>query len=593
MAGLFANGSADAAPAPPRAVGPAGPAAVDPSVAGTVWQGWGTSLAWWAKVAGGYPEPGRSRLMDRVFDPKIGLGLNVVRYDIGGGEAPDRHTLQFRAAVPGFEPKPGVWDWSADANQRWVLKAAIARGADHVEAFSNSPPYWMTASGSVSGGRDGAENLRPDQFDAFADYLATVTAHFKAADGVTFESLDPLNEPCSRWWTYGKWQEGCRFDRPAQQRMIRRTADALRTRGLPTVVSASDENSIDDAVTSFASLPDPARAAVGRINTHTYGGTGRVRLNLLARTAGKPLWVSEYGDGQPSGLAMADKIVADLRSLQPSAWVGWQVADNGGGWGLFYSRLDDEADDHWRTNKKYFVMAQFSRFVRPGCRLVPVADRHAIAAFDAAARTLTIVAVNSGTAEDDRAYDLTAFTIVAPSAAVTLTSPTADLAAQPPAAVAGRVLRWTLPARSVATFVVTGATYAGPPGYDPAAAYDLTTAAGKVLTTAGHGGVVARSATTAPGWGVLRVGGDAVLFDRTDGSVLDVAAASRDPGGTVIRYPDEMRPNQRWTLRPNADGTTAIVNVNSGLPLDGTADGVVQSDPSDAAGQRWRIVRRP
>ena len=227
-------------------------ATVDPAVADPPFAGWGVSLCWWAKVAGGYPEPARTRIMDQVFDAKLGLGLNVVRYNIGGGENPAEHSLRFRTAVPGYEPSPGRWDWSADADQRWVLAAAIRRGADHVQAFSNSPPWWMTRTGSVTGGADGAENLKPDAFEPFADYLATVVAHFRQTWGVTFETIDPLNEPSSAWWHHGNWQEGCRFrppgpgphHRPARQspprpppahhdRRVRREQPGRRRRVLP------------------------------------------------------------------------------------------------------------------------------------------------------------------------------------------------------------------------------------------------------------------------------------------------------------------------------------------------------------------------
>lgn len=47
----------------------------------------------------------------------------------------------------------GTWDFEQDANQRWVLLAARERGACIFEAFSNSPPYWMTYSGRASGNR--------------------------------------------------------------------------------------------------------------------------------------------------------------------------------------------------------------------------------------------------------------------------------------------------------------------------------------------------------------------------------------------------------------------------------------------------------
>ncbi|HEV2318337.1 MAG TPA: hypothetical protein VGV18_01200, partial [Verrucomicrobiae bacterium] len=89
-------------------------------------QGWGVSLCWWANVVGGYSN--RVQYADLIFK---GLKLNIVRYSIGGGENPaGPGTIQFRAMVPGFEPKRGVWDWNADRNQRWMLKAALVRGVN-------------------------------------------------------------------------------------------------------------------------------------------------------------------------------------------------------------------------------------------------------------------------------------------------------------------------------------------------------------------------------------------------------------------------------------------------------------------------------
>src|SRR5208337_1166253 len=41
-------------------------------------EGWGTSLAWWANVVGGYPDANRNDYVKYVFDPTDGLGLNLV-----------------------------------------------------------------------------------------------------------------------------------------------------------------------------------------------------------------------------------------------------------------------------------------------------------------------------------------------------------------------------------------------------------------------------------------------------------------------------------------------------------------------------------
>ena len=160
-------------------------------------QGWGVSLCWWANVVGGYSN--RDEYADTIFNT---LKLNIVRYNIGGGENPNGGpgTLKSYANMPGFEPSRGVWNWNADQNQRWILKAALARGVNRVEAFANSPPYWMTVSGSVTGGHNGKSNLRRSSERDFAAYLAEVIQHLSRSDDVTFDTVTPLNEPSSDWW---------------------------------------------------------------------------------------------------------------------------------------------------------------------------------------------------------------------------------------------------------------------------------------------------------------------------------------------------------------------------------------------------------
>lgn len=92
-------------------------------------------------------------------------------------------------------------------------------------AFANSPPVFMTVSGSVTGASEaialvvvtgivmliwlchgvgangGVNNLREDQYDNFANYLATVVKHFQSSvyGNVQFDAVTPLNEPVSGW----------------------------------------------------------------------------------------------------------------------------------------------------------------------------------------------------------------------------------------------------------------------------------------------------------------------------------------------------------------------------------------------------------
>jgi serine protease Do len=79
-----------------------------------------------------------------------------------------------------------------------MLKAAIASGVNPVEAFANSPPRWMTVSGSATGSVANTNNLQVTFEDTFAVYLATVMSNVTVLDGVPFEFATPMNEPRAR-----------------------------------------------------------------------------------------------------------------------------------------------------------------------------------------------------------------------------------------------------------------------------------------------------------------------------------------------------------------------------------------------------------
>ena len=97
-----------------------------------------------------------------------------------------------------------------------MLKAAAAAsGEDFIaEAFSNSPPYFMTVSGCSSGHTDSnQDNLRSDSYKAFAKYMADVIEHWESKGVIDFQSTDPMNEPYTNYWgAYSDKQEGCHFD---------------------------------------------------------------------------------------------------------------------------------------------------------------------------------------------------------------------------------------------------------------------------------------------------------------------------------------------------------------------------------------------
>jgi O-glycosyl hydrolase len=342
-----------------------------------------------------------------------------------------------------------------------VLLRIAERGTDVVfEAFSNSPPYWMTESGCASGSNDGGNNLRDDSYDAFADYLTEVVRHYRDEYGITFRTLEPLNEPYASWWTANGSQEGCHFDPSSQERIISAVAQQLTTKGLVgTVVSSSDENNMDDALRNLSGFCASTLAVVGQLNVHSYAGSQRTELRALATSLGKRLWQSESGplsvslaDDTEAALFMAGRIIDDLRALEPEAWVDWQSGDPSRNWASF--SLND-TQQSYTPLKRFYMHAGFSRYIRPGAVFVDVNHSDMVAALSADGRSLALVVRNGdASASQGFTFDLTALPAVGSSADAWRTSRTEDLAPLPPVVIEDYALIATVPAESVTTFVV-------------------------------------------------------------------------------------------------------------------------------------------
>ena len=84
-------------------------------------EGWGTSLAWWAYQIGGWSSSKRNQFLNLIVDPVAGLGYNVFRYNIGGGDAPGHNHMDANRQMPGFQSSDGTWNWNADSRQTAVL----------------------------------------------------------------------------------------------------------------------------------------------------------------------------------------------------------------------------------------------------------------------------------------------------------------------------------------------------------------------------------------------------------------------------------------------------------------------------------------
>lgn len=434
-------------------------------------RGWGMSLAWEANVIYGgpfdaarVPDPAEQRrTMDLLYgDPARGpgLGLNVARYNIGGGDnsdpgrCPAPAAAQPGARMEGFLAGPGAgYDWSRDRSQRRMLREAKARGANVFEAFSNSAPWWMTASGCASGAeRGGEDNLRADAVPAFAAYLAAVVGHFRREEGIAFGSVSPLNEPDGTWWVAGGRQEGSFASLPTQETVITALARALA--GTGALVSGTEANSMDAMTGFLAQMGAAPLDALGQVNVHQYNGTDPEALRRRVAALGKPLWASEVGCCFSAGqsemggaLYMANAIRTALRVLGAEVWCFWQPD-----WGVI-----DARNGHPRPLRQFYAIAQHTRFIRPGFTVLS-SQGDTLAALSPDRRRLVLVAANGSVEGAFHDIDLTAFR--RPGAAVaiyrTAEDPAVSLSYEP-----GRVNRAghvidRQPPNSISTYVIDG-----------------------------------------------------------------------------------------------------------------------------------------
>ena len=430
-------------------------------------QGWGTSMAWWANIIGGWSNSQRTALADALYSPTAGIGLNVQRYNFGADGPGNVCHNQMKEGrnVPSFEPTKGNYVWTNDANQLWFAQAAKARGADVFEGFVNSAPAWMLLNSCTAGGPGGAENLSPTHYSDFASYIATIDKHFHDSFGITFQTVDPFNEPSHTWWNSNATQEGMRVTPASQSKIIPLVASALSQNGASayTGISAPDDNTVSQSINDYNAYSSTAKADVVQWNTHTYSGSDADRANAytnIGQAGHKRIWMSEWGTGSQAspiaaGLRLSREILDDEQHLHPTAWVAWQAVNEAGDspnsmWGLAYRNSNNTIS----YPARYYAMGNYSKYVREGSQVIGNSDASSLTTYNASSKTLTIVTTNSSTSSETVGYNLSNFSNAGSTATPHQTTASENLAQLANIGISGKMFSATLPAQSITTFVI-------------------------------------------------------------------------------------------------------------------------------------------
>jgi O-glycosyl hydrolase len=363
-------------------------ARVSPAAAQTI-AGFGASGAWWPIDLAKFPAAVQREVGQMLFSP-AGIELSGYRYNIGGGGVgvtqPDRAPKQYPADTAGLT----------------FLQFASSADVPELTGFVNSAPPRFTTNGKSCGG-----NLKPGMEDAYAQYLAGVVRSLHDRDHITLKFVSPMNEPDDSFPDCG--QEGMRV--PVSQR-----AAVVVALGRELAAHAPWAKVIADETTADAILADEAPTwlaapgaphALAAIAHHTYDfPTDALRRLLppIAKRFGVPTWMTEIccykGSGgvassfgahfdptMTQGFWLADQIDADLTVAGDSAWYWWtalspvlgcdpkadpgcptRVNTKGFNDGLLYYDQNGPAGGVTQifTTKRFFVLGQFSRYVRPG-----------------------------------------------------------------------------------------------------------------------------------------------------------------------------------------------------------------------------------
>lgn len=326
-----------------------------------------------------------------LFSRKDGIALSILRQPIGSSDLAvtfysfDDLCEQAKAActTPVGKEDPKLEHFSLAHDQDYILpqlkKAVGLNPSLRVMLSPWSPPGWMKTTGSMLGTKSEtkeASALRPEYYDAFADYLVRTIEGYQAA-GVPVWALTVQNEPLFAPPSYSGMQmlaeEQAKFFGQA-------LAPALATAHLSPRVMAYDHNwnrpDYPEAVLKDAK----AAALTAGIAWHHYEGEPAVMSKFHDQYSQKDQWVTESSGGtwqkgyKGNGNILAEEAaeLIDVMRNWSKSYVLWGLATDQNH-GPFLGGCDtcrglvtvDVDKSTFKAELDYYVLGHASKFLSP------------------------------------------------------------------------------------------------------------------------------------------------------------------------------------------------------------------------------------
>lgn len=354
-------------------------------------KGFGTSSCWWSQYCKGQAAEDIAELLYG----KTGLGLNIYRYNIGGGtdesncrvENPWRRTESMY--VFDKENEEGYYDFSLDKTAVEFMKLCLSKGTvDTLILFANSPHWSLTSTGQTSGSLLAHTcNLPKMNYRKFACNILDIAEHF-INNGLPVKYISPINEPQWKWGGDTVWQEGCHYETAELAEIYHIFAEEIIQRKLPVKLYGPESGEMFGKTEEYLNtmLADEAIMSVtDAFAYHSYHSDSDVNIRvkfkneIVSKHPELRFDMSEWCElpnkshtkNFKGALITARIIGQDLIFGGAESWTAWvavnqtSIDENGlDSSDAMLSANDDFSE--WYIAERFYAMAHFARFIPVG-----------------------------------------------------------------------------------------------------------------------------------------------------------------------------------------------------------------------------------
>ncbi|NYF79567.1 glycoside hydrolase family 30 protein [Granulicella arctica] len=374
---------------------------VSPSQLLQSWDGVGAALTDSAStVIAAVPASQQTTVLQQLFSPSIGIGLNIVRLPMGASDMSASGNYSYDD-VPAGETDPNLTSFSIahDLTNTIPLLQSIASINSNLKVIAVpwSPPAWMKTNGSmdgVSGASTATSQIIISDFPVLASYFVKFAQAY-AAQNVPIYALSAQNEPLN---TQSGYPSAILTASDEATFIANDLGPSLSTAGLSSIKIFGLEDNWSDTSYAQTLLQSSAASYLAGTSFHWYNGSPSAMSTVQALNTTLGTWLTETTGtvSCPNGAGTCPVLSAStfsasgfktqmqqiiMGSIQNSGRgaLGWNLAlnqnegpQNGGCYNcvglVTINNSVSPAAIYYNTT--YYVLGHVGKFVTPGASVI-------------------------------------------------------------------------------------------------------------------------------------------------------------------------------------------------------------------------------